>query len=160
MLGLAAEHESSADQSRRQVASASRPAAGQSNLYLYPLDEECGGRGGRGGGEADAEGRRGPAVDQHTRRMREACAHSPDSREVYLPGRRARRSHRHRNRQVRSVNVNAEMDIDFNKEKMAVFEEAWAGQRDNYYDPKYQRRRLERGAQDVSAADRRRAHAR
>ena len=48
------------------------------------------------------------------------------------------------------MNVDAEMDVDFNQEKMAVFEEAWAGQRDNYADPKYQRRRLECGAQDLS----------
>src|SRR5262249_5150598 len=41
------------------------------------------------------------------------------------------------NRQTRAVNVNAEMDVDFHKEKMAVFEEAWAGQRDGFYDPKY-----------------------
>ncbi len=40
-------------------------------------------------------------------------------------------------RTARNVNVNAEMDVDFDKEKMAVFEEAWAGQRDGYYDPKY-----------------------
>jgi tricorn protease len=41
------------------------------------------------------------------------------------------------NRQTKAVSVNAEMDVDFNVEKIAVFEEAWAGQRDGYYDPKY-----------------------
>ncbi len=35
------------------------------------------------------------------------------------------------------MNVNAEMDVDFDKEKIAVFEEAWAGQRDGYADPKF-----------------------
>jgi C-terminal processing protease CtpA/Prc len=29
------------------------------------------------------------------------------------------------------------MDVDFATEKMAVFEQAWAGQRDQFYDPKY-----------------------
>src|SRR5258708_14714001 len=29
------------------------------------------------------------------------------------------------------------MDVDFAKEKIAVFEQAWAGQRDQFYDPKY-----------------------
>ena len=29
------------------------------------------------------------------------------------------------------------MDVDFNREKMAVFEQAWAAQRDNYADPHY-----------------------
>jgi C-terminal processing protease CtpA/Prc len=41
------------------------------------------------------------------------------------------------NKTSRAVNLNAEMDVDFQQEKIAVFEEAWAGQRDNYYDPKY-----------------------
>ena len=41
------------------------------------------------------------------------------------------------NRQTRSVNIDAEMDVDFNQEKMAVFEQAWAGQRDGFYDPKF-----------------------
>jgi tricorn protease len=40
-------------------------------------------------------------------------------------------------RVARAVNVTAEMDVDFDTEKMAVFEQAWAGQRDQYYDPKY-----------------------
>jgi tricorn protease len=40
-------------------------------------------------------------------------------------------------RVARTVNVNAEMDVDFATEKMAVFEQAWAGQRDQFYDPKY-----------------------
>src|SRR5258706_4152469 len=29
------------------------------------------------------------------------------------------------------------MDVDFEKEKVAVFEQAWAGQRDGFYDPKF-----------------------
>jgi hypothetical protein len=33
--------------------------------------------------------------------------------------------------------VNAEMTIDFNKEKMAVFEQAWAGQRDGFWDAEF-----------------------
>jgi tricorn protease len=34
------------------------------------------------------------------------------------------------------VKVNAEIEVDFHKEKLAVFEQAWAGQRDGFYDPK------------------------
>jgi C-terminal processing protease CtpA/Prc len=41
------------------------------------------------------------------------------------------------NKQARAVNIDAEMDVDFNQEKMAVFEEAWAAQRDNYADPHF-----------------------
>ena len=39
--------------------------------------------------------------------------------------------------QARPVTVTAEMDVDFQQEKMAVFEQAWAGQRDNFYDAKF-----------------------
>jgi tricorn protease len=117
----------------------SASAAGQSNLYLYSFDEEAGGgRGGRGGGGGRG-GEGVPGVRQLTTtpgaKMRPRF--SADSREVYyLEGGRVQ-SIGIDNRQVRSVNVDAEMDIDFQKEKMAVFEEAWAGQRDNYYDSKY-----------------------
>ncbi len=62
---------------------------------------------------------------------------SPDSREVYyLEGGRVQAIPVD-TRVARAVERNAEMDVDFDQEKMAVFEEAWAGQRDGFYDPKY-----------------------
>jgi len=61
---------------------------------------------------------------------------SPDSKEVYYLEAGRVQVIGVDNRQTRAVAVNAEMDVDFNLEKMAVFEEAWAGQRDNFYDPK------------------------
>jgi tricorn protease len=106
---------------------------GQQNLYLYPLEETTpGGRGGRGGGDS-----RGPRQLTSTPGAKTRAHFTPDSREVfYLEGGRVQ-SITVDTRVARAVNVNAEMDIDFHKEKMAVFEEAWAGQRDGFYDPKF-----------------------
>jgi Tol biopolymer transport system component/C-terminal processing protease CtpA/Prc len=112
---------------------------GQTNLYLYPLDDASGsagrgGRGGRGGEGTDSRGARqltstpGPKTHAHF---------TSDSKEVfYLESGRVQ-SMNIDTRQARSVAVNAEMDVDFQVEKMAVFEEAWAGQRDGFYDAKY-----------------------
>ncbi|HEX3880244.1 MAG TPA: S41 family peptidase [Bryobacteraceae bacterium] len=115
----------------------SASVAGTANLYLYPLDEDTAGRGGRGG--RGGEGNGGPAARQLTTTAgpKTHPHFSADSREVYfLEGGRLQ-SVGVDSRLVHPVNVSAEMDVDFQKEKMAVFEQAWAGQRDDYYDPKY-----------------------
>jgi C-terminal processing protease CtpA/Prc/Tol biopolymer transport system component len=108
---------------------------GQSNLYLYSLDETApggGGRGGRGGG-----GQRGPRQLTTTAGAKSRPQFSPDSREVYyLEGGRIQAMNLD-TRQARAVNVNADMTVDFNKEKMAVFEQAWAGQRDGFWDAEF-----------------------
>jgi Tol biopolymer transport system component/C-terminal processing protease CtpA/Prc len=110
---------------------------GQTNLYLYPLEEaEGGGREGRGGRGGGGEAR-GPRQLTSTPRPKSRAHFTPDSKEVfYLESGRVQ-SINIDTRQPRPVNVNAEMDVDFNIEKMVVFEEAWAGQRDGFYDPKY-----------------------
>ena len=108
---------------------------GQVNLYTYSLEENPSGGGGRGGrGNGDT---RGPRQLTSTPGQKSHAVFTPDSKEVYfLEGGRVQTINID-NRQTRAVNVNAEMDVDFNVEKIAVFEEAWAGQRDGYYDPKY-----------------------
>jgi tricorn protease len=114
-------------------------AGGQSNLYLYSLEEEAGGRGGRGAAPAGGRGGGGgPArALTTTSAARSRAQFSADSRDVwFLEGGRVTAIGVD-NRQSRSVNVDAEMDVDFNHEKMAVFEEAWAAQRDLFYDPKH-----------------------
>jgi Tol biopolymer transport system component/C-terminal processing protease CtpA/Prc len=108
--------------------------AGQSSLFLYPLDENTpgGGRGGRGGGNARGPRQLVAGPGQKTR-----AQFTQDSKEVfYLADGRIQIANVD-NSQTRAVNVNAEMDVDFHKEKMAVFEEAWAGQRDGFYDPNF-----------------------
>ncbi len=110
---------------------------GQTNLYLYPLDATGGGRGGRGGGEGRGGEGRGPRQLTQTGGQKSHAQFTPDSREVYyLEGGRVA-AITIDNRTQRNINVNAEMEVDFDKEKLAVFEEAWAGQRDGYVDPKF-----------------------
>jgi tricorn protease len=112
----------------------SSAVGGQSNLYLYPLDEQPqGGRGGRGGAGAT----RGPRQLTTTAGVKTHAHFSPDSREVFYLETGRVFSLAIDTPQPRAVAVNAEMDVDFQKEKMAVFEQAWAGQRDSFYDAKF-----------------------
>jgi tricorn protease len=107
---------------------------GQTNLYLYSLEESegRGGRGGRGGGDT-----RGPRQLTSSAGQKNHFQFTPDSKQVYfLEGGRVQ-TITIDNRQTHAVDVTAQMDVDFNLEKMAVFEQAWAGQRDGYYDPHY-----------------------
>jgi tricorn protease len=114
-------------------------AGGLANLYLYPLDEDAAGRGGRGGaGGGGRGGANGPARQlTAAAAMRTHAQFSADSRDVFYLEAGKVSAINVENKQTRSVNVDAEMDVDFNQEKLAVFEEAWAAQRDNYADPHY-----------------------
>jgi Tol biopolymer transport system component/C-terminal processing protease CtpA/Prc len=113
-------------------------AGGQSNLYLYPLEDQEGGRGGRGGGGGGRGAASGPARQlTNTAAMRTHAQFSADSRDIYFLEAGKVSAIGVENKQTRAVNIDAEMDVDFNQEKTAVFEEAWAAQRDNYADPKY-----------------------
>jgi len=104
---------------------------GQTNLYLYALDATPSGRGGRGGGGGGARQLTStPGQKSHPQ-------FSSDSKEVYYLEAGRVEAIPVDTRVVRPVNVTAEMDVDFATEKMAVFEQAWAGQRDQFYDPKY-----------------------
>lgn len=97
--------------------------AGQTNLYTYPLD-------------VTATGPRTARQLTSTAANKSNAQFTPDSREVlYLEGGRVQTMPLD-TRTARAVNVNAETDVDFDKEKLAVFEQAWAGQRDGFYDPK------------------------
>ena len=111
--------------------------AGQQSLYLYPLETDAEGGGGGRGGRGGAGGGRTARQLTTTPGGKQRAQFSSDSKEVYYLEAGRVNAVGVDNRQVRAVNVNAAMDVDFAKEKMAVFEEAWAGQRDNYYDPKY-----------------------
>lgn len=98
-------------------------AANQANIYLYTLDELS----------------RDPAVARQltsTPGFKSWAQFSPDSKEIYyvengrigvvnLEGR------------TRALAVTAEMDVDFSREKMEVFHQAWSYIRDFFYDPKF-----------------------
>ena len=101
-------------------------AAGQTNLYVYPLDELS---------KEPATARQLTATASPKR----SAQFSPDSKEVYYldqgriqvvpveAGASAKGG--------RAVAVSAEMDVDFNQEKQVVFDEAWGLLRDFFNDP-------------------------
>ncbi len=98
-------------------------AAGQTNLYTYPLDEL---------------GERPVARQLTTTAGAKADAQfSPDGREVYyLEGGRIQIANVER-RDSRPLAVTAEFTADFAADKMEVFREAWTLLRDNFFDPRF-----------------------
>ncbi len=99
-------------------------AAGQFNIYTYSLDELS----------------REPAIARQltsTPGFKGDAQFTPDGKEVYyLEGGRINIVNMD-NRQVRPLAVSAEMDVDFAKEKLEVFNQAWGLLRDNFYDANY-----------------------
>jgi tricorn protease len=109
----------------------------QGNLYVYSLDDTR--SGGRGGGRGGA-GARGPRQLTTAPGPKTHALFTADSREVfYLEAGRVMSVpvESPQPQQPRATAVAAEMDVDFHKEKLAVFEQAWSVKRDNFYDPKY-----------------------
>jgi len=110
-------------------------ANGEGNLYVYPLEPQAGGAGGGRGGGAGGGGQ--------TRQLttspggKSNAQFTADSREVfYLEGGRINVANVE-SRQSRAINVTAELDVDFSKEKMEVFRQAWTYMRDGFYDEKF-----------------------
>jgi Tol biopolymer transport system component/C-terminal processing protease CtpA/Prc len=99
-------------------------AAGQTNLYTYSLDELSRDR---------------PVARQLTSTpgSKTAAQFSPDSKEVYFLEDGRIQAITLDRRESRAVGVTAEMDVDFAKEKLEVFDQAWTYQRDNFFDPHF-----------------------
>ncbi|MEO6778838.1 MAG: LpqB family beta-propeller domain-containing protein [Gemmatimonadaceae bacterium] len=98
-------------------------AAGQTNLYVYPLD--------------DLAKEAGVARQLTSTAGRKSQAQwSPDGKEVfYLEGGRMN-AISVESRVARPLAVSADMDVDFGQEKMEVFTQAWSYLRDNFFNPK------------------------
>jgi Tol biopolymer transport system component/C-terminal processing protease CtpA/Prc len=99
-------------------------AVGQQNLYIYSLDELA----------------PGPAVARQltsTPGFKRDAQFSPDSKEVYYLEQGRINVVNLDNRQTRALAVTAEMDVDFAKEKMEVFHQAWSYLRDHFYDENF-----------------------
>lgn len=99
-------------------------AAGQFNLYTYPLDELS----------------REPAVARQltsTPGFKTDAQFSPDSKEVFYLENGRINTVAIDSRQARPLAVTAEMDVDFAREKMVVFNQAWSYLRDYFYDPNF-----------------------
>jgi tricorn protease len=98
-------------------------SANQANLYLYSIDELA----------------REPAVARQltaTPGAKSSLQFTPDNKELfYLEN--GRISVVNLEARTRSLAVTAEMDVDFSREKMEVFHQAWSYLRDNFYDPNY-----------------------
>ncbi len=96
-------------------------AAGQTNLYTYPLDELAADR---------------PVARQLTTTAgaKSDAQFSPDGREVYYLEAGRIQIATVESRASRPLAVTAEFTSDFAQEKMEVFREAWTLLRDNFYD--------------------------
>jgi len=98
-------------------------SAGETNLYVYPLDDLA-----RDAGVArqltSSSGRKSDAQ------------WSPDGKEVFYLQNGRLNTINVESRVTRPLAVSAEMNVDFSKEKMEVFTQAWTYLRDNYFNPK------------------------
>jgi tricorn protease len=98
--------------------------ANQSNLYVFPLDELS----------------KDPFIARQltsTAGGKSAAQFSPDSKEVYYLEQGRINIIQVENRQSRPLAVAAEMDVDFGREKLEMFREAWTYLRDNFFDPNF-----------------------
>lgn len=96
-------------------------AAGQQNLYIYPIDDLL-------------RDERVARQITSTSGNKNSAQWSPDGKEIwYLENGRINIANVE-SRATRSLGVNAEMDVDFAKEKMVAFNEAWRYLRDNFFD--------------------------
>ncbi|HET9401595.1 MAG TPA: S41 family peptidase [Candidatus Acidoferrales bacterium] len=95
----------------------------QNNLYVYSLDELS----------------REPAVARQltsTAGAKRNAQFSPDGKEVFYLEQGRVQVIPVESRQARPINVTAELDVDFQKEKYELFEQAWGYLRDNFFDAK------------------------
>ncbi len=99
-------------------------AAGQTNLYTYSLDELS---------------RERPVARQLTSTAggKSGAQFSPDSKEVYFLEDGRIQAITLERRESRSIAVTAELDVDFAREKLEVFDQAWSFQRDSFFDPAF-----------------------
>ncbi|HXB91020.1 MAG TPA: S41 family peptidase, partial [Puia sp.] len=106
-------------------------AAGQTNLYLYSLNESA--REG-GGGRAGAGG--SPLRQLTTSPGGKAEAQwSPDGKEVYYTAQGTIESIAVDSKTTKPLAVRSDMEINFDEEKVEVFRQAWTAQKKGYADP-------------------------
>jgi Tol biopolymer transport system component/C-terminal processing protease CtpA/Prc len=99
-------------------------AAGQQNLYTYSLDELA----------------KEPAVARQltsTAGPKRSAQFTPDGKEVFYIEQGRINVVTLESRQTRALAVTAEMDVDFAREKMEAFRQAWTYLRDNFYDANF-----------------------
>lgn len=99
-------------------------AAGQQNLYSWPIDETA---------------RERPVAKQLTTTAggKSDVSFTPDSKEAYYLDDGRVQVVTLDKREARAVSVTAELDVDFAKEKLIVFDQAWRLLHDQFFDPKF-----------------------
>ncbi len=102
-------------------------AAGQQNLYTWPLDELA----------TTAGVARQLTATLNSGNGKSDVQFSPDSKDVlFIDNGRISAVSLDR-REVRGISVTAEFMLDFETEKFEVFNQAWSLLRDNFFDPKF-----------------------
>jgi C-terminal processing protease CtpA/Prc/Tol biopolymer transport system component len=98
--------------------------AGQDNLYTYSLDELAKER---------------PTARQltSTAAFKSGARFTSDSKDVYYLENGHVQSINIDNRQTKTVSLSAEMQVDFDEEKLQVFDQAWTYLRDSFFDPAF-----------------------
>ncbi len=98
-------------------------AAGQQNLYVYPIDELS----------------KDPAIARQltsTPGPKRSAHFTPDSKEVYYLDRGRVSNVTLDRREPKGIPVTAELDVDFSREKLEAFHQAWSYLRDQFFDEK------------------------
>ena len=98
-------------------------AAGQQNLYVFPMDELS----------------KEPAIARQltsTPGAKRSAHFTADSKEVYYLDRGRLFNVTLEKREPRSIAVAAELDVDFSREKIEAFRQAWTYLRDQFFDDK------------------------
>lgn len=96
-------------------------AAGQENLYVYSLDELS----------------KEPAVARQltsTAGNKRFAQFTSDSKDLYYLDRGRLFTVSLERREPKAVSVDAQMDVEFSRENLAAFDEAWTWLRDNFFD--------------------------
>jgi Tol biopolymer transport system component/C-terminal processing protease CtpA/Prc len=99
-------------------------AGGQQNIYTFSIDELS----------------REPAVSRQltsTAGAKRNAQFTPDGKEVFFVEQGRISVITIDTRESRRLAVSAEMDVDFAREKMEVFAQAWSYLRDNFFDPRH-----------------------
>ncbi len=97
-------------------------AAGQTNVWVYPLDELA----------AGPAGVRQVSASPGDKRSLQL---SPDGKEVWYLDDGSIQAFPLEKGEPRTLAVSAEMDVDFSREKLGIFDQAWRYLRDNFVDP-------------------------
>jgi tricorn protease len=99
-------------------------AAGQQNLYTFSIDELS----------------REPAVARQltsTPGAKSDAQFTPDGKDVFYLEQGRVSAMTLESRQARRIAISAEMDVDFAREKMEVFHQAWAYLSENFFDARF-----------------------